>query len=209
MPALKWGDRVLIQDKRKYGGALYGLIGTIRSSYFQGYQGECGVLVDGRSNPKSSYGIYYIPASKLRPCQGNETVIEQEENIMLKGYRVAIVEFPGSPRIAYALYDSDVSVGDTVVVSTGHHGLSIATIQEILPEGANQKVECNRQIVDRVDLSAWEERKQKAKELAKLKTEMDQRVKDLQEIALYEMAAERDPALKEMLEQFKKLSGAQ
>ena len=204
MPKFSYGDRVLIRERHKYKGKMKGLVGTVKNDYFPG---NYGIRVDGMFNPASSNGLYYIPVSGLAPYQENEVTDKKEENIMLKGYRVAIVEFPGSPKIAYALYDADVCVGDTVVVATGHHGLSIAEIQEILPEGTDKEVEYGRQIVDRVDLSAWEERKQKAKDLAKLKTEMDQRVKDLQEIALYEMAAERDPALKDMLVQFKQLSG--
>ena len=57
-------------------------------------------------------------------------------------------------------------------------------------------------------MEAFYERQEKRKALAQLKTDMDKKVKELQETAIYELLAEKDPALALMLEQYKQLTGA-
>ena len=62
-----------------------------------------------------------------------------------------------------------------------------------------------REIVCKVDMSAFEERKAKAAQLVELKARMDSKVQQLQKAAVYEMLAEKDPELAEMLKAYKEL----
>lgn len=57
--------------------------------------------------------------------------------------------------------------------------------------------------------SKFLERDQKAKEIVNLKREMDKKVKELQGVALYEMMAQHSPELRDMLIQFKELTGVE
>jgi len=107
---------------------------------------------------------------------------------------------------SYALYEPDVAVGDIVVVKTGHHGLALAEVVEIEPETASP-VQFGRQVVAKVDFTAYNERVQRAKHTAKLKKAMDAKVKELQSTALYELLAEKDPDLRAMLEEYKAIIG--
>jgi hypothetical protein len=91
-------------------------------------------------------------------------------------------------------------------VQTGHHGLALAEISSI-GCGDKDKVKCSREIITRVDMEAFYQRQEKRKALAQLKKDMDKKVKELQETALYEMLAEKDPALAMMLVQYKTLMG--
>lgn len=135
-------------------------------------------------------------------------IIHKEETPMLKNYRVAGIKFQDDWKTdktyPYALYDEDIAIGDTVVVMTGHHGMAIAEVCSIgeMPKDA---VTCGREIICKVDMTAYIDRKARAKQMAELKKEMDEKVKALQETALYELMAEKDPSLKAMLEQFKAL----
>lgn len=104
----------------------------------------------------------------------------------------------------YALYDDDIVVGDTVVVKSGHHGLGVAKVVSI-DERNTDVVECGREIIAKVDFSAYEERKAKEQRKAELKKNMDAKVKQLQEYAIFEMLAEKDTELSEMLEEYKAL----
>lgn len=54
--------------------------------------------------------------------------------------------------------------------------------------------------------SAYEERVAKRKEATELKKKMDQVIKQMDESNKYEMYAERNPELKDMLETYKKLT---
>jgi hypothetical protein len=143
------------------------------------------------------------------------TAFERKENIMLsqnEDFKVAGVKFlSGSNQdkeYYYALFadNADVQVGDLVVVQTEHHGLALAQISS-LDDTDKNKVQCSREIVSVVDTSAFEKRKAQREARAKLKKEMDKRVSELQETALYELLAEKDPALAAMLADYKKIVG--
>lgn len=165
------------------------------------------VVVEGERNPFSKDGGFWFPMQDLEFLDEETTI--KEEKAMLPGYQTAAVQFvDGVNRektYFYALYDPTIVPGDMVVVSTGHHGLALAQVSYI--GGPSTYVTNNREIVCRVDLSAWEERKELAKTMQQLKAEMDERVKQYQAMALYELAAEKDPGLKELLDRFKTLQG--
>lgn len=187
----------------KYGSKFVGKLGVIENT-------SCGsttygVRVDGWENPKSSVGLFWFPADEIE-------FIEREENVMLnqnEDFMVAGVKFlDGNNKdkeYYYAMFGY-YNIGDLVVVQTGHHGLALAEISSVDSSGKN-RVQCSREIVTRVDMSEFLARQEKRKALAELKKDMDKKVKELQETALYELLAEKDPALAAMLEQYKMLTG--
>lgn len=63
------------------------------------------------------------------------------------------------------------------------------------------------EIVCKVDFTAWNERRERAKRMNELQCMMNNRVRDLQETALFEMLASKDPELKAMLDEYKTLRG--
>ena len=93
---------------------------------------------------------------------------------MLKNYRVAGIRFQDGynpdKTYPYALYDESIAIGDRVVVMTGHHGMAIAEICSI-GEMPKDSVNCGREVICRVDMTAYEERKAKAKKMAEEKKE--------------------------------------
>lgn len=169
---------------------------------------KIGVRLDNHINPRSSYGVFWFDEDKLEIIENYES---EETSTMLKGFRVAGISFlegSNTERVyAYALYDDEIKVDDVVVVQSGHHGLGIAKVVNIEETDINaDAVQCGREIIAKVDFTAFNERKEKIARLAKLKKDMDKKVRELQHIALYEMLAEKDPALKELLDEFKTLS---
>lgn len=113
-------------------------------------------------------------------------------------------KFKENPKqYTFKCYDA-VSIGDLVVVDT-KFGLNIATVTEIEPEHKNYPIGELREVVQVVDMTPFNERKAKAEKLKNLKNKMDQKVKELQDLAIYEMLAEKDSDLKEMLNEFKTL----
>ena len=195
--------KVRVTDGSKYGSKYIGKTGVIENT-------SCGntafgVRLEGHINPKSTKGLFWFSMDEIE-------FIESEENVMLsqnENFMVAGVKFlDGTNRdkeYFYALFD-EYYVGDLVVVQTGHHGLALAEISSIDCEG-KEKVKCSREIITRVDMSAFEDRQAKRNALAKLKKDMDKKVKELQETALYELLAEKDPALAAMLAEYKQLNG--
>lgn len=147
----------------------------------------------------------------------NKLESEMEENTMptnlkydvpmLPNYTVVGVKYPSSlsKEYAFASYENDLNIGDTVVVRNSNGGLALVEVASIgLLDKSNVLNGC--EVVCKVDLHASENRYAKAKEIADLKREMDEKVAQLQATALYEMMAEKDPSLKILLEQFKELT---
>lgn len=90
---------------------------------------------------------------------------------MLNDYITANVQFLDGTnhnmQYSYALYDPTICVSDIVVVKTGHHGFALAKVIEIAPESATA-VQFGREIVSKVDFSAYTARQEKAKQLKEL-----------------------------------------
>lgn len=195
--------KVKIIGTSKYDDKYIGKIGVIENT-------SCGntafgVRIKGCENPRSSVGLFWFSEDEVE-------FIESEEIIMLnpnENFMVAGVKFlEGSSKdkeYYYALFD-EYNVGDLVVVQTGHHGLALAEISSI-GWSDKKRVKCSREIITRVDMESFYARQEKRKVLAQLKADMDKKVKELQETAIYELLAEKDPTLAAMLAEYKQLNG--
>ena len=111
----------------------------------------------------------------------------------------------------FACYEKDVAVGDIVVVGT-RYGFQLVTVTKVLNDTPEQVVRFTKEmkknlkeVVCKVNTEEFTARKEKAEKRAELKAEMDKRVKELQASAIYEMLAEKDDSLKQMLQQYKDL----
>ena len=198
--------KVRILKSDRYGNCYAGECGVVENT--SSGDTSLGIRLPGRHNPRGSSGLYWYAEDEVE-------FIDKEKDVMLshnEDFKVAGVKFlSGSNQdkeYYYALFsdNADALVGDLVVVQTGHHGLALAQISSIDDTDKN-KVQCSREIVSVVDTSAFEKRKTQRKARIELKKEMDKRVSELQETALYELLAEKDPALAAMLSDYKKLTG--
>lgn len=101
-----------------------------------------------------------------------------------------------------------ISLGDMVVVDT-KYGFRTGKIVEILDEIPSSIKEMGgkilKEVVCRIDFEAFNERKAKRERAEALKAKMDVRVKELQEIAVFEMLSEKDDDLKALLQEYKTL----
>lgn len=203
----------------KYYG-LVGKTGTIRSAYDSDGKISFGIEITNVTNKNSQYGYFYFSQKEINI---QDQLIETEkENEMsynhnsYKGkYRIATIQFLDHPtyEIKYRVYDDgfDYKVGDYVVVHPAHHNWTIAKIKAIydydsaVVADSAITVDEAREIICPIDISKFNERERKAKEIVKLKKEMDKKVKELQGVALYELMAEKSPELQEMLTQYKTL----
>lgn len=131
-----------------------------------------------------------------------------ESNMKLSGYnKVAIIEIAGKDYY-YALYDEDIKAEDKVLV-TGRLATDILTVKNVLTTEEAKEI-CSIDIITeevrcKVDLSAYNQRVKNREEATKLRKKMDDEIKKMDELNKYEMYADRNPALREMLEQLKNL----
>ena len=136
---------------------------------------------------------------------------EDKQMAKLTGYKQVVAIKQGYSTYYYAIYDDGRKYypGDSVIVSGAASG-TVHTIDEIIdPEEAASRMDnknITAEIISYVDTSAYEERVEKRKAAEKLKKSMDKVIKQMEEDNKYEVYAERNPELKEMLETYKKLT---
>lgn len=198
----KAGDRVeIVSERSKYKGYF----ATIYSeNYGFGYCRECVKLFvdDTDYQPENENKCLILAKTSVRPIFTNKG----ELSMKLLGFKnVAVIEIAGKDYY-YALYDEDIKAGDNVLV-TGSCS-SILNVKEVVTaEEAKEK--CTKDICAevkcKVDLSAYNERVKNREEAVNLRKKMDEEIKKMDELNKYEMYADKNPALKEMLEQLKSL----
>lgn len=136
---------------------------------------------------------------------------EDKQMAKLTGYKQVAAIKQGYSTYYYAIYDDGRKYypGDSVIVSGAASG-TVHTIDEIIdPEEAASRMDnknITAEIISYVDTSAYEERVEKRKAAEELKKSMDKVIKQMEEDNKYEVYAERNPELKEMLETYKKLT---
>ena len=209
----KDGEVVVISENaHEYKQKHIGKIGTVEYIFRKSNNSYMyGVRFEKLRNPMSSLGLFWFEARSLDHQSKNILKIESEEIPMFENYVVAKVQFLDNPVpvYSYALYESDIKEGETVVVQTGSHGFALAKIHEIItdPE-AKKDVHKGRQVVCKVDFSAYNARQEALRRANELKKSMDAMLREAQTMAIYEMFAEKSPALKGMLDEFKTLQSA-
>lgn len=123
----------------------------------------------------------------------------------LKGYyAVAETKQGYGNKYYYAIYNdgNTYRTGDMVIVSGVCR--DILEIKNILtPEEITTNI-C-AEVICKVDTSAYDYRVLKRKKAEKLKKEMDKMIKEMDESKKYEMYAEENPDLAEMLNEYKSL----
>lgn len=191
-----YGDKVLIKSN----GICNGLYGTVVGSWdVYGYKNCLKVKV--RSESPYVHATICVKESNLRKIEGGHTMAK------LTGYKQVAVIKQRYGTYHFAIYEDgyEYKAGDSVVVSGNNQ---IQTIDEIItPEEAAERFgkSLTAEVICPVNLSAYKDRVEKRKAADKLKKSMDKIIKEMDENSKYDIYAERNPELKEMLETYKTL----
>lgn len=145
----------------------------------------------------------------LASTNKQNNITNKGDNEMITGnYKIAMVKFVKGTNTtkgyAFALFDDSVCVDDLVLCDT-ENGYNVAKVTEIISKDDYEGCNVTKEIVCKVDFTAFEQRKENRAKATKLKGEMDKKMKEMQELTLYEMMAEKSPELAEMLKQYKTL----
>ena len=203
----RFGMRVKILSHHKYRSFnLVGMTGTVSS----GYGSEVRVEVDGLRNPSASSGDFYFKPRELEIIDSveanNDEVKENETMPNIKNYFNAVkIQFIGDTmpcKYIYANFESDLKVGDLCVVMPAHHGLALAKVTEVINDN---NFETPREVVAKVYTKFYDERVMARAKAAEIKTKMQERAKQLQDLALYQMLAKEDSAMQDLLNEYQNL----
>ena len=200
------GSRVEVtRSVSKYKAIKPGMKGIVTSTY----GASISVKLDDLYNTASKCGVYYIEAKDLKLIEedNNEQTSKEGANIMIGNYRIAKVQYIDNSlelKYKYACYDDSINVGDTCVVKSKNHGFGIAKVVDFVADDGSEIV---REIVAKVDFSAYEQRVLDREHMRKLRDDMEVRAKHLQGIALFKMLAENDSEMAHMLAEYERLLG--
>ena len=194
----KEGDIVeIVSNTSKYKGH----IATIDKECYS--YGHCHEYVRVYINDLD-YKPLNLAKTSVKPIIANEG----ESNMKLSGYnKVAVIEYCNKD-YHYALYDNDIEVGDTVLVTGQLVNKQDLTVKDIITLDEAREVFSGaicEEVRCKIDLSVYNKRVECRKEAEKLRKKMDDEIKKMDELNKYEMYADRNPALREMLEQLKGL----
>lgn len=203
------GTRIKVTRCTSYKKHDYtGKFGTVLRCVYSEY-GTIIVELDGESNPYGSTGSFYFKPYELELVKdfidiGEETNMENVTNY-LNIAKIEFVDGNNARTFDYANFEPGLQKGDLCVVKSAHHGLGLAKVVEIIERN---DIKTPREIVAKVDTVEYDTRVARREEAAKLKAQMEERAKQLQDIALYQMLAENDPAMKELLVRYQDLRKA-
>lgn len=195
----KIGDRIrIINHKSKY----YGYTGEVYGVFCRTLY----LLIDGTIYKKQD------PPLTTKCLQLVETSVERikKENSMAKkllGFeKVAVINIGGC-NYYYALYD-DIKAGQSVLVTGVKKGEVLKVVEVITKEEAEERFKKSicEEVMTVVDLSDYQKRVEDRKKKEQIKLEMDKIIKEMDEARRYEMYAESNPELQELLNRFKSIT---
>lgn len=197
-------------------------IGDVGTVLYVASTGKYAVSIPEKMNPHintydSRYGepgFFWIPKKCVKPYFKKES--EREDNKMekLTGYKnIAVIEIDDKDHF-YVLYEEDYKPGDQVLVS-GNMYQKFYTIKEVLTledfkEKYKRQLEdtepkFTREIISKVDTSAYDLRVANRAKAAELRKEMDKKIAEIDEMRKYTLYAEKCPELAAMLEEYNSL----
>lgn len=197
--AFKEGDRVVVANSHYRKWLLDGQCGVIKRFW----KDKIGVKLFDAWNGSSATGLFYFEAWQLL----YDVKPKLEDEFIMEGMKcVALVVFENeqgtSKAYEYACFEEDIAIGDHVVCKSKHHGLGVGKVQDVKLKTESKLV---REIVCKIDMSAYEKRISDRARKAELKQQMDERVKLLQNNAIYELLSKEDDVLFELLKEYKGL----
>lgn len=123
----------------------------------------------------------------------------------LTGFKTVAIINQGYKDYYYALYDENIKIGDDVLV-TGTACDSVWTVKDIkLKDDVDIRQSITAEVICKVDTSKYDQRVKNRKAAENIKLEMDKKIKEMQETDKYEMYADKNPELAELLKAYKAL----
>lgn len=150
-------------------------------------------------------GRYRI--KRIHPSGARNEVIpmKSEDNSMIK---FAVVKMKNNRAYTFMHYDTlKLKDGDTVVCDTAQ-GFEIGIVSAV--ESSNiPKEQVSKFIIQKVDIAAFNEMKSRYERIKSIQDKMEERRKNIEQMAIYKMMAEQDPEMASLYSQMQEAMGFQ
>ena len=201
----KKGSRVEVIRCKSYTKHDYtGKIGTVVRNVYGTY-GKILVCLDGEVNPYGATDYFYFKPYELSLIN-NDILEENNMQNVVNYYNIVKIQYLDNTKPSsydYANFDMSLNVNDLCVVASANHGLGLARVTEVI---CRNDIQTTREIVAKVDTQDYDFRVASRKDAAELKAKMQERAKQLQDIALYQMLAEKDPEMQDLINRYQSLA---
>ena len=202
---LFYGAQVRVIRQSKYKTTrLLGEIGIVRSTYPG--SGSIPVEFNGNYNTASSRGYYYFKRNELELVKDENDMEENNMEVITNYLNVVKVQYMSDRKPSdykYVNFDPELKVGDVCITKYSGDCYGVAKVVEILDD---TDAKTDREIVSKVDMSAYNKRVTNRAKAAELKAKMEERAKQLQDIALYQLLAKDDSAMMELLKEYQAIN---
>ena len=163
-----------------------------------------GIRIFGKKNSSSSYGYFWLSREEFDIVEGDvREYVEPQKCDMIGGYYIVEVKGRYSKRYSYKCR-FDVNIGDKVVCEDEDYIQTVVGIYNI--NNATMK-NPTKEVVCIIDYSEINARKEREKELQRVKSELDRKVKQIQSKIDYEFYASKDSEVAELLSKLNELKG--
>ncbi len=174
----------------------YGVVERNGSTY--------GIRIFGKENSSSSYGFFWLSREEFdiitdEECEGKE----KQKCEMIDGHYIVEVKGSYSKKYSYKCR-FDVNVGDRVVCEDEDY---IQTVIKVFNLETTSVKNPTKEVVCVIDYSEINARKEREKELQRIKSELDKKVKQIQSKIDYEFYASKDSEVAELLNKMNELRG--
>ena len=174
----------------------YGVVERNGSTY--------GIRILGKENSSSSYGYFWLSREEFDIVDGDiREYIEPQKCEMIDGYYIVEVKGSYSKKYSYKCR-LEVNVGDKVVCEDEDYIQTVVKVRNL--ETASIK-NPTKEVVCVIDYSEINTRKEREKELQRVKSELDKKVKQIQSKIDYEFYASKDNEVAELLKKLNELKG--
>lgn len=124
-------------------------------------------------------------------------------------YKIALVNFLKGTNTtkdyAFALFDDSIDIDDCVLCDT-NYGYQVAKVVNIVSKEEYAGVDVTKEIICKVDFTAFNQRIEERHRKKELKAKMDALVADDKEMMIYRVLAEKNPEMAAMLDEYAKLN---
>lgn len=162
---------------------------------------------------QSRYVMVRLDGGKGRTYNENSLELEEKyrnevSNMSFTGnYKIAKIKFIEGynyeREYGFALFDNGVQIGDYVLCDTSN-GYNVGQVQDIVTQTEYGK-NVTKEIICKVDFSAFERRKEIRKQKDELKKQLDKAVRENQDLILYQTIAQTNPEVAKLLADYEAL----
>lgn len=194
------GDRVLIISDCQSRGKT-GIIKYFYEVAQSGYVKKYAVVILDKNKKEIGYNIRSLEKTIYKQ-EGEEFIMNEKFKDCVGYVGVKFLDGYNNKEYTYASYEEDFKVGELAIVKANGQ-FKVVEAKSVYGKEDFDGSNITAEIVCKIYTTKYNQRCEERAKKQVLKEKMDKKVKELQNLAIYEMLAKEDKELAELLKEFK------